>query len=107
MALRKPAEIDAPRTTVGTVPGTVPGVICTETLAGVSGGVFPAILRPVCTVIAGPFWKVTCGQVLAAVGNPTLRPNHIAIRRPTLGATCIGTSGRISTATSTVLCGSR
>jgi hypothetical protein len=107
MAFVKQAGIDAPRTGGGTVPGTVPGVISGGALAGVSGGVFSAILRPTCTAMAGPFWQVICGWVLAAVASPTFRPVRIATRRPICGAIRRVTCGGISVATSTAFCRSR
>ena len=107
----KQAGIDAPRTRGGTVPGTVPGVTLRETPMGVGGWVFSAILRPVCTAIAGPFWKVTCCRTLAATANPASQTNRVAVRRLICGANCRGTCRRTSKATSTVTstasCGSR
>ena len=89
VALRH-AEIDAPRTALGTVPGTVRRAV----LIGVSGWTFPAILRAVCTAIAGLCWKVTCGWTLAATADTISQPIRIAARRMNRNANCRETCGR-------------
>ena len=99
-ACRKRAGIDVPRTGLGTVPRTVPGV----TLMGICRWTSSAILRPVCAATAGPYRKVTCGQILAAIANPTCRSIRIATRKLICGAICGGACSGTCVATSAASC---
>jgi len=66
MALRKQAEIDAPRATLGTVPGTVPGVIQTVFPAGSPA----AISSPTSCSKAGGAAAVTVSLNLKGTSGP-------------------------------------
>ena len=95
MARREQAEVDAPRTTVGTVPGTVPGATQIASRIGVwtaiswliagpnASGAATAIVslnpegtaRLVWTVIRKPICAVTRSAISAAIPKPV--PNAV------------------------------